>query len=167
MIELHGDGQAEGGIRLHLFPNARVIHVRRDPVETCLSIYRNEFARHVTFVNRLEDIGHYYGEYARLMAHWDRILGNRFLTIQYEDLVADVDAHAARILEFCGLDWEDACAIFWTSARVVNTISSVQVRQPPTRFSGRRNRYARHLGSLLAALRDAGVDPDSGTLAAE
>ena len=89
--------------------------------------------------------------------NWDKILGNRFLTIRYEDLVADVDAHAARILEFCGLDWEDACAIFWTSPRVVNTISSVQVRQPPTRFSGRRNRYARHLAPLLAALRDAGV----------
>ena len=150
------------GLILHLFPNARVIHVRRDPVETCLSIFRNEFAPHVTFVNRLADIGHYYGEYARLMAHWNTILGNRILTMQYEDLVSDINAGAARILEFCGLDWEDACATFWTSSRVVNTISSVQVRQPPTQFSGRRNRYARHLAPLTEALRSAGVDLRSG-----
>ena len=153
------------GLILHLFPEARVIHVRRDPVETCLSIFRNEFARHVSFVNRLTDIGHYYGEYARLMAHWDGILGNRFLTVQYEDLVADVHAHAARILEFSGLDWENACANFWTSPHVVNTISSVQVRQPPSGFSGRRHRYARHLEPLIAALRDAGVHLESGALA--
>jgi len=152
------------GLILRLFPNARVIHVRRDPVETCLSIFRNEFARHVTFANRLEDIGHYYGEYARLMAHWDRILGDRFLTIQYEDLVADVGAHAARLLKYCGLEWEDACAAFWTSSRVVSTISAVQVRRPPTQFSGRRNRYVRHLEPLLAALRGAGVDPGPGAL---
>ena len=80
------------GLILGLFPQARIIHVRRDPVETGLSIYRNEFPKFATFAHRLADIGHYYGEYARLMAHWDSVLKGRFMTVQYEELVADFDS---------------------------------------------------------------------------
>jgi hypothetical protein len=153
------------GMIFELFPHARVIHLRRDPVETGLSIFRNEFPKFVSFANRLEDIGHYYAEYSRLMSHWQKILGDRFLTIQYEDIVADFENLAPRILRYCDLEWEAACGSFWTNPRVVSTISTVQVRQPPTRLAGRRDRYARHLAPLVSALRQGGVDLRSGALA--
>ena len=149
------------GMIFELFPHARVIHLRRDPVETGLSIFRNEFPKFVSFTNRLEDIGHYYAEYARLMSHWQETLGDRFLTIQYEDIVADFESLAPRIVRYCDLEWEAACGSFWTSPRVVSTISTVQVRQPP-RLAGRRDRYARHLAPLVSALSQAGVGLRSG-----
>lgn len=143
---------------LELFPHARVIHVRRDPVETGLSIYRNEFPKFVSFAHRLDDIGHYYGEYARLMAHWQNLLPDRFITIRYEDVIADVDRAARDLVRFCGLEWQEACGHFWRSERIIRTMSTVQARRPPTQFSGRRGRYARHLAPLIAALRDARVE---------
>ena len=153
------------GLILELFPSARIVHVRRDPVETGLSIFRNDFPKFAAFSHRLDDIGHYYGEYARLMAHWGRVLGDRFLTIQYEDLVADVDAGAAGLVRFCGLDWEDACRDFAAKRRIIGTMSAVQARQPVSGFRGRAGRYAGHLAPLVAALRSAGVDVTTGALA--
>ncbi len=153
------------GLVFELFPHARVVHVRRDPVETGLSIFRNEFPKFVSFAHRLDDIGHYYGQYARLMAHWEDVLDGRFMTIGYEELVADLDRAVPRLLEFCGLEWQEACRHFWTSERTIATMSTVQARRPPTAFSGRRDRYARHLAPLIAALEEAGVDPRSGSLA--
>ena len=91
-----------------MFPDARIIHVRRNPVETGLSIFRNEFRKFLPFASRLEDIGHYYGEYARLMAHWERVLGDRFTTIQYEDFVAQFETAAPALLAACGLEWEES-----------------------------------------------------------
>ena len=150
------------GLILELFPHARVIHVRRDPVETGLSIYRNEFPKFVSFAHRLEDIGHYYGEYARLIAHWESILHGRFMTIRYEDVIADLDRAARDLLHFCGLEWQEACRDFWRSDRIIRTMSTVQARRPPTQFTGRASRYARHLSPLVASLRDARVDLRSG-----
>lgn len=155
------------GLILELFPAARIVEVRRDPVETGLSIFRNDFPKFATFAHRLDDVGHYYGEYARLMAHWERVLGDRFLTIRYEDLVADVDAVAARLVRFCGLDWEDACRDFAAKRRIIGTMSAVQARQPVSGFRGRAGRYGRHLAPLVAALRDAGVDLATGALASD
>jgi len=153
------------GVIFELFPQARVIHVRRDPVETGLSIFRNEFPKFASFANRLEDIGHYYGEYARLMSHWQGVLGNRFMTIQYEDLVADFEGAAPKLLEFCGLEWEEACRNFSTSKRIIGTMSTVQARQPLAGSRGRRGRYVRHLDPLISALREARVDLQSGAFA--
>jgi tetratricopeptide (TPR) repeat protein len=154
------------GLILDLFPHARVVHVRRDPVETGLSIFRNEFPKFASFAHRLEDIGHYYGEYARLMAHWQEVLGNRFMTIRYEDLVADFAGALPGLLRFCGLEWEEACRDFATSRRVIGTMSAVQARRPLTGFGqGRSARYARYLSPLIAALRSARVDLRSGAYA--
>jgi len=153
------------GLILELFPTARIVHVRRDPVETGLSVFRNDFPKFASFSHRLDDIGHYYGEYARLMAHWERVLGNRFLTIQYEDLVADIDTGAAGLVRFCGLDWEDACRDFAAKRRRIGTMSAVQARQPVAGFRGRARRYAGHLAPLVAALQRAGVDVTTGALA--
>jgi tetratricopeptide (TPR) repeat protein len=153
------------GVIFELFPQARVVHVRRDPVETGLSIFRNEFPKFASFANRLEDIGHYYGEYARLMSHWQDVLRNRFMTIQYEDLLADFAGALPELLQFCGLEWEEACTNFSTSNRVINTMSTVQVRQPLSAFRGRRGRYAQYLSPLISALGDARVDLQSGAFA--
>jgi tetratricopeptide (TPR) repeat protein len=150
------------GVILELFPEARVVHVRRDPVETGLSIYRNEFPKFASFANRLEHIGHYYGEYARLMSHWQDVLRNRFVTVRYEDVVADFAGAVPPLLEFCGLEWEEACRDFPASNRIIGTMSTVQARQPLAGFRGRRRRYARHLAPLVAALREARVDLQSG-----
>lgn len=153
------------GVILELFPHARVLHVRRDPVETGLSIYRNEFPKFASFAHRLEDIGHYYGAYARLMAHWDEIMGDRFLTIRYEELVADLAGGVRTVLQFCGLEYEDACANPSAGDRIIGTMSAVQARQPLDAFKGRRGHYARHLAPLIAALRDARVDVQAGAFA--
>ncbi len=146
------------GLILQLFPDARIIHVRRDPVETGLSIYRNEFTKFQPFTNRLEDIGHYYGEYARLMAHWGRVMGDRFTTIQYEDFVTNFDVAGPALLAACGLNWEEACREYWKSNRVIGTISSLQARQPLKQPGGRAQSYASHLGPLIAEMKGAGVD---------
>ncbi len=150
------------GVILELFPQARVIHVRRNPVETGLSIFRNDFPKFASFAHRLDDIGHFYGEYARLMAHWQDVLRDRFMTLQYEDLVADIGTAAPELLRFCGLEWQDACRDFASSQRIIGTLSAFQARQPVGGFRGRSARYARHLAPLIGALRDAGVDLQTG-----
>jgi tetratricopeptide (TPR) repeat protein len=150
------------GLIAQLFRDARIIHVRRNPVETGFSIYRSQFSRALQFANRLEDIGHYYGEYARLMAHWGRAAPGRFTTIQYEDFVRDFDAAAPRLLEACGLGWEAACVNFWESRRVIGTISTVQARRPLESRAGRAERYGSLLAPLEEALAKAGVDLETG-----
>ena len=151
---------------LRLFPDARIIHVRRNPVETGFSIFRNQFPKLQPFANRLEDIGHYYGEYARLMAHWQRIAGGRFTTIQYEDFVREFDAAGPALLSACGLDWEESCRNFWKSRRVISTMSTMQARRPLENRTAKAELYAAHLAPLVTALLDSGVDLKTGELTA-
>jgi hypothetical protein len=147
---------------LRLFPNARIIHVRRNPVETGLSIFRNEFSKLVRFTHRLEDIGHYYGEYARVMAHWERIGGDRFTTIQYEDFIREFEVAGPALLSACGLEWEEGCGRFWENKRAVSTISTMQVRRPLGKASVRAGVYAAHLAPLVQTLESVGVDLVTG-----
>jgi len=151
---------------LRLLPAARIIHVRRSPIETGFSIFRNQFPKLQPFANRLEDIGHYYGEYARLMAHWQRIAGPRFTTVQYEDFVRDFDTAAPALLAACGLDWEESCRNFWKGRRVISTMSTMQARRPPESRTAKAELYAAHLAPLVAALRNSGVDLQTGELIA-
>jgi tetratricopeptide (TPR) repeat protein len=152
------------GLILKLFPHAQVIHVRRNPIETGLSIFRNELSKFQPFSDRLDHIGHYYGQYARLMTHWQRVAGDRVTTIQYESFVADFDKAAPSLVEACGLAWEEQCRHFQTSQRVIATLSTVQAREPVSDRSGRAQRYARHLGPLAESLTAAGVDLTTGGL---
>lgn len=152
------------GLILRMFPGARVVHVRRSPVETGFSIYRHEFTKLLRFTHSLEDIGHYYGEYARVMAHWERVAGEAFRTIQYEDFVTRFDEAARELIAYCGLDWEDACGSYWKSGRAVATISTMQVREPPTQPGRRAEAYAAHLGPLVRELEAMNVDLESGGL---
>lgn len=147
-----------------LFPDARIIHVRRNPVETGFSIFRNEFRKFLPFTNRLEDIGHYYGEYARLMAHWERVAGGRFTTVQYEEFTGQFDIAGPALLATCGLDWQESCGTYWKSGRVISTMSTMQARQPLGKPTDRARLYAAHLLPLLDSLNASGVDLTTGVL---
>jgi tetratricopeptide (TPR) repeat protein len=154
------------GLILRLFPAAVVIHIRRNPLETALSIYRNEFSKFWMFTDRLEDIGHYYGQYARLVAHWERILAGRFLTVQYEEFAGNFEAAAPVLVRACGLDWEEQCRDFQKATRPISTFSAVQAREAVSVRRGAADRYRAHLGPLIDALQAAGVDLRTGALAA-
>jgi tetratricopeptide (TPR) repeat protein len=124
---------------IHLaLPNARFIHIQRDPVDTCLSIYSKLFAD-VPFAYDLGELGRYYHAYAGLMAHWRNILPEgTLLEVQYEDLVNDFEHTVRRMLDHCGLAWDERCMQFHQTRRQVLTMSAQQVRQPLFRSSLRR-----------------------------
>ncbi len=136
-----------------LMPNAKIIHCRRNPVDTCLSNFRILFGDKMEYTYSLEDMGRYYLAYDRLMKHWEKVLPGRFLTVQYEDVVDDLETQARRIIDYCGLEWDDACLEFHKTKRNVHTASSTQVRQPIYKSSvGRYERYGDMLKPLLDTL---------------
>jgi hypothetical protein len=116
---------------IHLMlPNARIIDVRRDPMACCWSCFRQHFARGQHFTYSLEDLGNYYRDYVRLMAHFDAVLPGRVHRVVYERLVEDVEPEVRRLLEHCGLPYEAACLRFHDSGRAIATASTEQVRRP-------------------------------------
>jgi len=136
-----------------ILPDARIIHCRRDAVDTCLSCYTKLF-RDVKFASDLRELGLYYRGYERLMDHWRNLLPpERFIEVRYEDVVAGLESQARRLVAFCGLPWHAACLDFHKNSRPVRTASLTQVRQPIYGSSvGRWRAYARYLGPLLDAL---------------
>jgi len=127
---------------IHLaLPSARIIHTRRDPIDTCLSCFGQNFAYGQPYSYELGELGRYYRSYERLMRHWRRVLpGGILLDLDYESLVEHFPAQIARLLSFCGLDWDENCLDFHRSPRPVLTASAGQVRQPIYRSSLRRPR---------------------------
>lgn len=136
--------------------NARIIHVQRDPADTCLSCYATKFFFGQEYSYDLEELGRFYRGYADLMRHWRAVLPpGRMLEVRYEDVVGDLEGQARRMIEFCGLPWDDACLRFNENRRPVRTASVTQVRQPLYGGSvGRWRVYARHLAPLLGVLGD-------------
>ena len=118
-----------GLIRL-ILPNARVIDARRDPMACCFSCFKQLFGEGQEFTYGLEEVGRYYRAYVRLMEHWDRALPGYVLQVLHEDVVDDLETQVRRILDFCGLPFEEACLNFHETERSVRTPSSEQVRQP-------------------------------------
>ncbi len=139
---------------LHLvLPNAKIIDARRHPLDSCLSCYRQLFAKGQTFTYDLADIGDYFLEYQQMMDYWHEVLPGRVLTVQYEELVTDFDTQLRRLLDYCELPFEDACLRFFETERPVRTASSEQVRQPIyTGSIGYWRRYEEHLGELQKVL---------------
>ena len=140
---------------IHLaLPDARIIHVKRDPLDTCFSCYTLMFAGDVGFAYDLGELGRYYTAYEALMDHWRKVLPQgTMLEVRYEDLVNDLPGQARRIVEYCGLKWDERCLEFHKSSRVVATASLYQVRQPVYQSSvGRAQAYSNHLGPLREAL---------------
>lgn len=152
------------GLIDRLFPDAPIILVRRDPVETCLSLYRQEFARDWAFAHDLTDLGRACGLNARLAAHWARVLPGRMIEVQYEALARNFEAEARRIVEACGLEWDDACATPAASPRPIATFSTVSARAPVRVMNDRAEAYRAHLEPLIEALREEGVDLQTGAL---
>jgi hypothetical protein len=140
---------------IHLvLPNARIIHVRRNPIDTCLSCFFRLFSGGLPFTYDLAELGRYYRAYARLMAHWRSALPEgAMLEVQYEDLVTDFAAQARRLVAHCDLEWDARCSAFHETRRPVMTSSAAQVRQPIYRSSiDGWQPYRHRLGPLLDAL---------------
>ena len=146
------------GLIARLFPQARIIHCTRHPLDTGLSNYFQRFPLRLDYAFDLRNIGHFQGQYARLMAHWRTIPTLKMLEVGYDDMVLHTEKTARRALDFLGLDWNEKCLAPHTNPCAVDTASHWQVRQPIYRRSlGRWRHYEAHLGPLKEALQAAGV----------
>lgn len=136
-----------------LFPNARVIHCKRDVRDNAFSIWLENFNPDQGYATDFHDLAFFHAEYQRLMAHWHRALPLSILDVQYEDTVHDVEAQARRLLAFVDVPWDDRCLDFHRNDRAVQTPSRWQVRQPIySKSVGKWQRYAPHLAELSVAL---------------
>lgn len=138
-----------------ILPGARIIHCRRDPVDTCLSCYSKHFTGEQLFSYDQTELGQFHLAYQALMDHWRQVLpADRFIEVDYETVVDDLEGEAKRLIDFVGMPWDEACLDFHKTRRVVRTASVNQVRQPIYKTSkGRWKRNAAHLAPLLAALK--------------
>jgi len=141
------------GLIEQLFPEARIIHCTRDPLDTCLSCYFQNFYGGHRYSFDLKTVGEHYRLYERLMAHWRKVSGLNILDVSYEGLVADQETVSRAMVEFLGLEWDPSCLDFHRSNRPALTASYDQVRQPIySRSVSRAEKYAAHLEPLVAAL---------------
>jgi len=141
------------GVIALLFPNARIIHCRRHPLDNCLSCYFTSFADQIRFANQLDTLGRYYLDYDRLMKHWHKVLPVEIFDLQYETLIEDTEPTVRALLDHCALPWEDACLSFHETQRAVRTPSRWQVRQPIYKGSMQRWRnYENQLQPLVKML---------------
>jgi tetratricopeptide (TPR) repeat protein len=140
---------------IHLaLPNARIIHTMRDPLDTCWSCFSRLFSGEQNHTYDLAELGRYYRRYRGLMAHWHAVLPpGRILDVRYEDVVADLEGQARRIVAHCGLEWDPQCLDFHRTPRPVRTASAVEVRQPIYDHAvGRWRAYRNFLGPLTKEL---------------
>lgn len=140
---------------LHLaMPKAKFIHVRRNPVDTCLSCFTKHFVSGANYSYELGELGRYYKGYDALMAHWRAVLPKgAFIDVDYEDVVGDIESQSKRILDYCELAWDPSVLDFYKTERAVQTASAAQVRQPVYSSSvSRWRKYEKHLGPLLNEL---------------
>ncbi len=136
-----------------LFPDAVVIHCIRDPLDTCLSAYFQDFSQSHAYSYDLRDLGAVYGQYLRVMEHWRKVLTIPMLEVQYEDLIADQMTISRRLVEFCGLEWDERCLRFHEAGHAIATASYDQVRRSLYKGSaGRWKNYAHYLDPLRMAL---------------
>ena len=140
-----------------ILPNARIIDARRHPMATCFSAFKQHFARGQNYTYDLSELGRFYCDYVKLMAHLDRVLPGRIHRVQYERMVDDTDVELRRLLAYCGLDFDPACLRFHENRRAVRTASSEQVRRPIFREGlDQWRHYAQWLGPLQLALAGGG-----------
>jgi Tfp pilus assembly protein PilF len=136
-----------------LFPNAKIIHIYRDPIDNCLSLFMQKFAMGHTYSYDLESLAHQYNVYRDLMKHWRDVLPGRIFELSYEDLVSDSKSWIKNIMESVELDWDDACLTPYKTKRDVKTASLWQVRQPIHKKSvSRWKNYEKHIQPLINAL---------------
>jgi len=136
-----------------LFPQAKIIHCKRNPLDACLSIYFQPFLAGHQYKFDLVNLGRWYLDYLRLMEHWSNLLGDRIMHVDYDDTVNNLEATARRLIDYCGLEWNEKCLEFHKTSRNVRTASQWQVRQPIYKTSlNRWKRYDKHIGVLKEIL---------------
>jgi hypothetical protein len=141
------------GLIKTLFPQSRIVHTVRDALDTCLSIFFLHLDQRMPWALDLLDIGHYFRQYRRLMAHWRSLYGEDILDFNYDILVREPRPAVQRLLGFCGLEWDEACLDLARPGGSVKTASVWQVRERLyQRSSGRARHYARELTALAAYL---------------
>lgn len=146
-----------------ILPNAKIIDARRDPMDSCFGCFKQHFAKGQTFTYDLFELAEFYLEYDALMDYWDAVLPGQVLRVQYETVVSDLDNQVKRILDFCGLPFEEACLNFHETKRAVRTASSEQVRQPIYSSAvGTWQRFQPHLEGLREILQPL-LSMDSGS----
>jgi hypothetical protein len=137
-----------------ILPHAKIIHVKRNPIDTCISCFTHLFNRNQDATYDLAEVGRHYANYARLMEHWRQVLPkDSFFEVQYEAIVDDIEKETRKILEYCNLPWDPSCLNFYELKRNVRTASMTQVRQPIYNSSVERWRhYEKKIGPLLKEL---------------
>lgn len=152
------------GMLDRMLPKAKVIHVRRNPLDTGLSCYMNTFDIPYMFKTHLADFGAAYKSYERIMDHWKSVISLPILEVDYEDIVSDFDTQARRMIDFVGLDWNDACSRFWETPRPITPFNHIGVRKPIyTTSANKHTRYEQFVAPLRA---DLGMPPAEQTAAA-
>jgi tetratricopeptide (TPR) repeat protein len=144
---------------IHLaLPNAKIINLRRNPMDTCYAVYKQLFVDAYPFSYDLDELGQYYVAYDNLMKHWNSVLPGVMHTVNYEDLVSNVEAESKRLVEYCGLEWQPECLTFYKSEEATTTASAAQVRKPVYQSSiGRWRDYEEQLQPVAKILQDAGI----------
>ena len=138
-----------------ILPNAKIINTRRHPFDSCLGAYKQLFGHGQNFTYDMLDLAHYYQQYDAMMKHWHDVLPGKVLDVHYEVTVTDLETQVRRILDHCGLPFEEDCLRYYETDRAVKTASSEQVRQPIyTGALGKWRRYEQHLGVWQEQLRD-------------
>jgi hypothetical protein len=141
------------GLIKRLFPDAKIVHTTRDPLDNCLSIFFLHLDHRMSYALDLMDIGHHYRQYLRLMAHWKALFGADILDVNYDAFVREPRPVAEQLLAFLGLEWDERCLTLPPAGRAIKTASVWQVREPlHRRSSGRAQHYAQELGALRAYL---------------
>ena len=115
-----------------ILPNAKIINTRRHPLDSCLGAYKQLFGHGQNFTYDMLDLAHYYQQYDAMINHWHNVMPGKILDVHYEETVTDLESQVRRILDHCGLPFEESCVRFHETKRAVNTASSEQVRQPFT-----------------------------------
>ena len=141
------------GLFAKMFPKGRIIIALRDPMDNCVSCYLQPLTQFHSYTQDLTSLGEYYTDFRRLVAHWQKVIPNPTMEVSYEDVVADTEGMARKIIDFIGLDWDPACLKFQSNKAPVHTISVAQVRQPIYKTAVNRwKRYEEFLGPLKAEL---------------
>jgi tetratricopeptide (TPR) repeat protein len=144
---------------IHLaLPNAKIINLKRHPLDTCYAIYKQLFLDAYPFSYDLKELGQYYVAYHRLMEHWHAVMPGVVHTVEYEELVTDIETESRRLIEFCELEWQPQCLKFYENKEASTTASTTQVRQPVYRSSvGKWRAYRAQLAPLIDLLEEAGI----------
>jgi tetratricopeptide (TPR) repeat protein len=148
---------------IHLaLPNAKIINLKRSPLDTCYAIYKQLFVDAYPFSYDLEELGRYFVAYHQLMEHWHTVLPGVVHTVEYEKLVGDIETESRQLIEFCDLDWQPQCLKFYENKEASTTASTVQIRQPIYQSSvGKWRDYEKQMQPVVQILQQAGVLQDT------